>query len=371
MATPKSIDRIMLGIVLILVSVGFFIFSSASLGLLARDGASFSSVAFTQIVLGIGGGFMAMFIMSRVHYRIWRRFAFYIFLFAICLSLLVFIPGIGIEHAGARRWISVAGLSFQPTEVLKIAFVIYMATWFSIKHHFKDDFWHSIMPFLVSVLAVGAVVLMQRDTDTFLIMVAAGATMFFVRTGRWKDLLAIAVAGLVLLVILASVHDYVRLRLMSFADPGLDPQGVGYQINQSLIAVGSGGLYGRGFGQSVQKFEYLPEPIGDSIFAVFAEEFGFVGTLILLLLFSAFAFRGYRLASRAPDDFGMLLVIGLITLITLQAFLHIAAMIKLAPILGLPLPFISHGGTAMLATLASVGIILNVSKYQKKTSKIG
>lgn len=367
----KSIDRIMLGIVLILVSVGFFIFSSASLGLLARDGASFSSVAFTQIVLGIGGGFTAMFLMSRIHYRIWRRFAFYIFLFSIALSLLVFVPGIGMEHGGARRWIGVAGFSFQPTEVLKIAFIIYVATWLSIKHRFKDDFWHSVMPFLVSVLIVGVVVLLQKDTDTFLIMVTAGATMFFVRTGRWRELLTIAVAGIILIVILASVHDYLRLRLMSFINPGLDPQGVGYQVNQSLIAVGSGGLYGRGFGQSIQKFEYLPEPIGDSIFAVFAEEFGFVGTFILLLLFSAFAFRGYRLASRATDDFGMLLVIGLVTIIILQAFLHIAAMIKLAPILGLPLPFISHGGTAMLATLGSVGIILNISKYQKKNSKIG
>lgn len=369
-STPKSIDRIMLGIVLILVSVGFFIFSSASLGLLARDGASFSSVAFTQIVMGIGGGFIAMFLMSRIHYRIWRRFAFYIFLFAIALSLLVFTP-LGIEHGGAKRWVGIAGFSFQPTEALKIAFVIYTATWFSVKHRFSDNFWQSMMPFIASVLVVGAVVLMQKDTDTFLIMVTAGATMFFVRTGRWRDLLAIGIAGIILLVLLASVHDYVRLRLMSFANPDLDPQGIGYQVNQSLIAVGSGGLHGRGFGQSIQKFEYLPEPIGDSIFAVFAEEFGFVGTFVLLLLFSAFAFRGYRLAARATDDFGMLLVIGLITMITLQAFLHIAAMIKLAPILGLPLPFISHGGTAMLATLASVGIVLNVSKYQKKTTKVG
>jgi cell division protein FtsW len=362
----KSIDRIMFGIVLILVSVGFFIFSSASLGLLARSGASFSSVAFTQIVLGIGGGFAALFLMSRIHYRTWRRFAFYIFLFTIVLSLLVFVPGIGIEHGGASRWIGIAGFSFQPTEALKIAFVIYMATWFSAKHRAGEDVWQSMIPFFASVLVVGAVVLMQKDTDTFLIMVVAGATMFFVRTGRWKELLGIAVAGIILLILLASVHDYIRLRLLSFVNPGLDPQGIGYQVNQSLIAVGSGGLHGRGFGQSIQKFEYLPEPIGDSIFAVFAEEFGFVGTLFLLLLFSAFAFRGYHLAARAPDDFGMLLVIGLITMITLQAFLHIAAMIKLAPILGLPLPFISHGGTAMLANLGAVGIILNVSKYHKR-----
>lgn len=362
--TAKPVDKILLGIVLILVVGGFFVFSSAGLGLLARNGASFSSVAFTQIVLGIGGGLLALFVMSRIHYRIWRKFSFYFFLFAIGLSLLVF-TGLGMEHGGARRWLDIAGFSFQPSEILKVAFVIYVATWFSAKHKIKDDFLYSLLPFLISVGVVGVVVLLQKDTDTFLIMVAAGITMFFVRSGRWKEILAILVAGVILLAILASVHDYLRLRLMSFVNPALDPHGVGWQVNQSLIAVGSGGLHGRGFGQSIQKFEYLPEPIGDSIFAVFAEEFGFIGTFILIMLFCALAFRGYRLAARAPDDFGMLLVIGITTMIILQAFLHIAAMVKFAPVLGLPLPFISHGGTAMLVTLASVGIILNVSKFQK------
>jgi cell division protein FtsW len=153
-------------------------------------------------------------------------------------------------------------------------------------------------------------------------------------------------------------------RLTSFADPSQDPLGAGYQVQQSLIAVGSGGIAGRGFGQSIQKFEYLPEPIGDSVFAVYAEEFGFIGSVLLLALFSFFIFRGYRIATHARDLFGMLLVVGFITLIGLQAFLHIAAMVGLAPMLGLPLPFISHGGTALLATLGAMGIVLNVSKYQ-------
>lgn len=368
MTASKHVDRILLGIVLTLVGGGFFIFSSASLGLLARGGASFSSVAFTQAVLGIGGGLLAMFLMSRIHYRIWRRFAFYIFIIGILLSLMVFVPGLGFEHGGARRWIDIGGFSFQPTEALKIAFVIYMATWFSRARRAADDFWQSTVPFLASAAVVGVIMLLQRDTDTFLIMLAAGASMFFVKSGRWRDLLLMGIAAAVLIAILASVHDYIRLRLVSFLNTDWDPQGAGYQINQSLIAVGSGGLSGRGFGQSVQKFEYLPEPIGDSIFAVFAEEFGFIGTLILILLFLGFAFRGYRLATHAPDDFGTLLVVGLVTMIILQAFMHIAAMVKFAPILGLPLPFISHGGTAMLMALSAVGIILNVSKYQKRSA---
>ena len=155
-------------------------------------------------------------------------------------------------------------------------------------------------------------------------------------------------------------------RFTTFLDPSQDPQGSGYQIQQSLIAIGSGGITGRGFGQSIQKFEYLPEPIGDSIFAVYSEEFGFIGSALLVLLLTFFTFRGYKIASHATDLFGMLLVVGFMTLIITQAFLNIASMVALAPLMGLPLPFISHGGTALLATLTMVGIVLNVSKYQKK-----
>lgn len=155
-------------------------------------------------------------------------------------------------------------------------------------------------------------------------------------------------------------------RIQTFLNPSLDPQGSGYQIKQSLIAVGSGGIAGRGFGQSIQKFEYLPEPIGDSIFAVFAEEFGFIGSLVLIMIFSGFSMRGYRIATHAPDLFGMLLVVGLITLVSAQVFLNIAAMLAIAPLSGLPLPFISHGGTALFVTLGSIGIVLSVSRYQKK-----
>jgi len=155
-------------------------------------------------------------------------------------------------------------------------------------------------------------------------------------------------------------------RLTSFTNSGDDPTGSGYQVQQSLIAVGVGGLTGRGFGQSIQKFDYLPEPIGDSIFAVYAEEFGFLGGVLLVLLYIAFAFRGFRIAARGPDLFATLLVVGFVTLIVTQAFLNIAAIIGLAPLAGLPLPFVSHGGTALLTMLLMVGIILNVSKYTKR-----
>lgn len=361
-----KVDRTLLSIILLLVIGGFFIFSSASLGLLAREGARFSSVAFSQIVFGILGGGIAMFLTSQIFYRNWRKYAFYIFIATVILTLCVFVPGLGMEHGGAQRWIRLGSFTFQPAEVLKIGFIIYMATWLSGTQKVINTFKQGTLPFIGITAIVGLVMLIQPDTDTFLIMGISAVAMFVTAGGSWRDVALMAFAGVALLALLAFTRPYIMDRFMTFIDPSLDPQGSGYQIQQSLIAVGSGGITGRGFGQSIQKFEYLPEPIGDSIFAIYSEEFGFIGSSLLILLLAFFTFRGYKIASHATDLFGMLLVVGFMTLIVTQAFLNIAAMLSLAPLMGLPLPFISHGGTALLATLASVGIVLNVSKYQKK-----
>lgn len=362
----QGVDRMLLGIIILLVTAGFFIFSSASLGLLARNGASYSSVAFTQIIFGIIGGGIAMFLTSQLFYRNWRKYAFYIFGVTLFLTLLVFVPHIGWAHGGARRWILIGSFSFQPTELLKIGFIIYMATWLSGIQKVVHTFKQGTLPFVGITGIVGLLMLLQPDTDTFMIMGAAAVAMFVTAGGRWRDVGLMFLSGVLLLAALAFMRPYLMDRFTTFLHPSLDPQGKSYQVQQSLIAIGSGGLTGRGFGQSIQKFEYLPEPIGDSVFAVFGEEFGFLGSIVLITLLASFTFRGYRIASHAADLFGMLLVVGFMTLIVLQAFLNIAAMVALAPLSGLPLPFISHGGTALLATLASVGIVLNVSKYQKK-----
>jgi len=307
-----------------------------------------------------------MLFISQMHYRIWRKYAFYIFLASVLVTLLVFIPGIGFEHAGAKRWIAIGNFTFQPAEFLKIGFIIYMATWLSGMNKQITNIKHGVLPFVGIVSGVGLIMLLQPDTDTFLIMAASAVAMFITSGGKWRDVFLMGVTAVLLISILAFTRPYIKDRITTFFNPSLDPLGSSYQVQQSLIAIGSGGIGGRGFGQSIQKFEYLPEPIGDSIFAVYAEEFGFVGSVSLIALLSFFVFRGYRIATHAQDQFGMLLVVGFITLIALQTFLNIAAMVGLAPMLGLPLPFISHGGTALLATLASVGIILNVSKYQKR-----
>jgi len=353
-------------IVVTLVSTGFFIFLSASLGLLARDGASLSSVAMSQILFGLIGGGAAMFFTSQVYYRHWRKLAFYLFVGSCLLTLAVFIPGLGYEHGGARRWLDIFGFSLQPSEILKIGFILFVASWLSGARRKLHDLKTGVLPFMGFVGIVGAILLLQPDTDTFLLIAAAGLAMFIAAGGLWRHVGLMVGLAIILLIVLAMMRPYIMDRFTTFLNPEADPLGSGYQIQQSLIAVSTGGAFGRGFGQSIQKFEYLPEPIGDSIFAVFSEEFGFLGGVLLIILFSSFTFRGFKIATHANDLFGMLLVVGLMTLIATQAFLNIAAMLSVAPLMGLPLPFISHGGTALLVTLAAVGIVLNVSKYQKR-----
>lgn len=366
----RSIDRTLLILVVILVVAGFLIFSSASLGLLAREGARFSSVAFSQFLFGIVGGGLALALMASIHYRHWRRYAFYLFLLTLGITTLVFVPGLGFSYGGATRWLTIGSFSFQPAELLKIGYVIYLATWFSGVQKHITTLKFGLLPYLGFTALVGVIMLLQPDTDTFLIMAIAGLAMYITAGGRWRDVLLLGLGAVVLLTLLALSRPYIMDRLTTFMNPDLDPQGASYQIQQSLIAVGSGGLVGRGFGQSIQKFEYLPEPIGDSIFAVYAEEFGFLGSTLLIMLITAFALRGYRVAARAKDLFGTLLVVGFVTIIIMQAFLNIAAMLALAPLSGLPLPFISHGGTALFALLATIGIILNVSQYQTTTTRV-
>ncbi|MCD5381555.1 MAG: putative lipid II flippase FtsW [Candidatus Pacebacteria bacterium] len=364
MKKPKSADSVLLSLIVLMVAGGFLIFSSASLGLMARDGASFTSVAFSQFAFGVVGGGLTLLFISNVYYRNWRKYAFYIFILSLIATLAVFIPGIGMSHAGATRWIDLGFTTVQPSEFLKIGFVIYLATWFSGVHGKIGNWKYGLLPFGTIVGIVGAVMLLQPDTDTFLIMVVSGMAMFLTAGAKWRDIGLIILAGIIMIIIVAVSRPYIMDRFTTFMNPDADLLGSGYQINQSLIAVGSGGVSGRGFGQSIQKFEYLPEPIGDSIFAVYAEEFGFVGTVILIISLVFLTLRGYRTATQAGDIFGTLLVVGFMTIIIAQAFLNIGAMVALAPLSGLPLPFISHGGTALMATLASLGIVLNVSKYR-------
>lgn len=362
----KKIDRTFLFTVITLVVVGFFIFSSASLGLLAREGASFSSVAFSQIFLGIIMGSIALFVMMNVKYTHLKQYSIYIFAASLIATFLVFIPGVGFEYNGATRWISIGPLSVQPAEFLKLGFVIYFAAWLSGIRDKLGSFSYSVIPFIVLAGLVALPLLLQPDTGTFLVIMIAGFAMFIAAGARFRDILTLIGAGLLAGAALIMVRPYIMDRIRAFLDPNFDALGASYQIQQSLIAIGSGGWFGRGFGQSIQKFDYLPEPIGDSIFAVLAEEFGLIGGILLIGLFLFFAWRGLRIAGKAPDYFGGLLVIGIVILIVAQSFINIASMLGVFPLTGLPLLFVSHGGSALFFTLLSIGIVLNISRYMRK-----
>ncbi len=362
----KKADPIFFWIVLGLTLGGFFIFTSASLGLLAREsGAQFADVFFNQVFLGLFLGFIALFIMSVVDYHYLKRFSLPLFILALLATAAVFIPGIGFEHGGAWRWIDLGFFSFQPTEILKFGFVCFFASWIAtVKDKIKT--WNrGLVPLLLLLGLSGILVLLQPDTGTFGVIAGTGMVMFFAAGAKLRHILVLFLLGIAALVVLVFFKPYLQDRIMTFVNPGEDSLGAGYQVEQSLIAIGSGGTFGRGFGQSIQKFNYLPEPTNDAIFAVAAEEFGFLGGATIILAFLFFALRGMYIASRTDDLFGKMLVVGLVFIVIIQSFINIASMLALFPLTGVPLLFISHGGTALFMTLLEAGVILNVSRQMK------
>ncbi len=367
---PVPFDRYFLFIVLLISSIGLFAFVSASLGILARSESKFYGVLFNQIVLGFGFGLLGLWITTHIPYTFWRKYAFYIFIGTVVLTACVFIPGLGFAHGGARRWISIGPVSFQPAEFLKLGFVIYFSAWLAWMNKKGEDFKNKIIPFMVILAVVATVLLRQPDTKSLILIMAAACGMLFVSGVSWKKVALIVGLGLVAIVILAFVRPYVMSRIKTYINPSSDPLGSSYQIKQSLIAIGSGGIFGRGLGQSVQKFNYLPEPQGDSVFAVIGEEFGFVGSSMLVVLYVFLAIRGYKIAMHASDSFGRYLVVGIVTILVGQSFLNMMSLVGLFPLTGVPLVFISHGGTSLAIALASAGIVLNVSAHENREKNV-
>ncbi len=364
MHNQNSVDRVFLSIVILLLVAGFLIFVSASLGTLASNEGKFYNLLVSQLGFGLVLGSGAMFVFSRLKYQFWRKNAFWIFLASIVLSTLVFVPGIGMEHGGAKRWIDLGVTTLQPGEVLKFGVIVYLAAWFTfIKKRIHSPYF-GFYPLMAMLGIAGGLLIAQPDTGTFLIAAAAGVAMYIAAGGRWRDIFLLILLAVVLVGVLAFFKPYVKDRITTLFHHD-DFQGSGYQVKQSLIAVGSGGVFGKGFGQSIQKFNYLPEAQGDSIFAVLSEEFGLVGSSAIVVLYVLFALRGLWIAAHAPDKFGGLFATGLVVLITSQSFINIGSMLAIAPLTGVPLVFISQGGTALLLGMAEVGILLNISRYRR------
>ncbi len=361
MRAKRQEDRVLLLIVLTLIVAGFAIFLSASLGQVGRDNASFQTIALKQLGVLLGGLILTI-VFANLPYKYLKPYSPYLFILALVLTGLVFIPSLGLSYGGAKRWLELGLFTIQPSEFLKFTFIVFLAAWAGARKDRLKNLTSGFLPFLIFLSLVGTLMILQPDTGTLMVMGIGAVSIFIVAGGYWRHFFLLCLLGVLALGFLAVTRPYVRDRIETFLNPKQDLTGSSYQINQSLIAIGSGGLLGRGFGQSVQKFNFLPQPIGDSIFAVTSEEFGLLGATLLVILYLIFALWGLKIISRVVDPFGRLLGTGLIMLITGQAFINIGAMLGLLPLTSVPLPFISHGGTALLFALIEVGIILNISK---------
>lgn len=321
---------------------------------------------FSRQLMWVVIGLVAMVIVSKIDYHIWRCYAGIALVSSIVLLLLVFIPGIRSEFGTARSWINVFGFSFQPSELVKLTFLIYLATWLEAKKGELKSVYGGIVPFLITLGVIGGLMAAQPDLGTFFVISFMATVVFFVGGGKFKHLFMTAViAGLVLFLAVYASSSYQSDRFKCYQDPTFDTQEECYQINQSLIAVGSGGVFGRGLGQSRQKFMYLPEVWGDSIFPIIAEEIGFVFSSLVLIIFLFLFYRILQVAKAAPDIYGMSLATGVVAWLSVQMFLNIGGQLNLIPMTGVPLPFISAGGSSALSSLIALGIVINISKQTK------
>jgi cell division protein FtsW len=308
-------------------------------------------------------GLPLFFFGYRVDYSFWKKVAPLMILGAIILMVAVFIPGLGFSHGGARRWIDLGFINFAPAEIFKLSLIVYLAAWFDKKGGDIKGFFSSTLPFFFILLLSAGLIMAQPDLGTMMVVAFTSGAIYFVAGANFFHVLLMGGGGIAAVMTLILTSNYRTQRLMIFLNPGNDTGGHGYQINQALLAIGSGGLFGLGFGHSRQKFNYLPEAASDSIFAITAEELGFFRTSFVVLLFLVIAYQGYKVSQKAPDVFSRLLAIGITTWIAVQGLLNISAMLSIIPLTGIPLPFISMGSTSTVVLMLASGILLNISRH--------
>ncbi len=306
-------------------------------------------------------GFVIFFIISRIKYTIWEKLATPLFFVSLGLLILVLLQRFGMTALGARRWISFGFINFQPSEIVKFTICVYFA-----KVASKGK---SALSYFIPLVLVAGLIMLQPDLGTTLVVLLIGFSQIFVADVNLLYVVGSAVVGIIGTVILILSSPYRKARLTTFFQSTSDPLGASYHIRQVLLALGSGGIFGVGFGASRQKYSFLPEASTDSIFAVIAEELGLIGALIIISLFLFFVMRGLKIAKAAPDKFSSVLAVGISAWIGGQAFLNIASMVSLVPLTGIPLPFISYGGSSLVMILSACGILLNISKFTNNERK--
>ena len=366
----KPFDFVLFITVLIMLAFGvIMVLSASSPSALSESGNSYAYVT-TQAVSAILG-IILMLIISKIDYKFYAKFYKIAYWFSIVILLAVLIPGVGKSSGGATRWINLMGVTtFQPSEIVKIALIVFYAVFLSKNKEKLGRFGAGfITPFLIVVPIIAILIFVQSHLSVCVVIILVISVMMLIAGTKLRYFLTCGVlgatgglGGLYLIAKITGEGMYRLNRITAFMDPWADAKGTGWQIIQSLYAIGSGGLFGVGLGNSTQKYLYLPEPHNDFIFAVLAEELGFIGCLLVIILFAIFIWRGILISMKAKDMFGSLLAVGITSQIGIQAIINIAVVTSSMPNTGMPLPFFSYGGTALLILLCSVGILLNISR---------
>lgn len=347
-------DLLTLGVVILLTLFGLLMVYDASQFEAFREYGN-KYYFFRSQLVWVALGFLSLSFFSFFDYHRLAKIALPLFVFSFFLLLIVFVPGLGISAGGAHRWLRIFGFTIQPAEIIKLAAVIFLAV--SFKTRVKS------LMFLILLGAIGLIIgLLQKDLGSAVVFSMVAFGIYFLANAPLVHFIGLFLAGGVGFVVFTLIAPYRKQRVMAFLDPFADPQGFSYHISQVLIALGSGGWLGLGVGQSRQKYSFIPEVTTDSIFSVVGEEFGFLGSLVLISLIGFLVWRGFKIAEKATDNFGMLLASGITLWIGVQAVVNLASMVSLTPLTGVPLPFISYGGSALLANLTAVGILINISR---------
>lgn len=357
-------DFILITVTLTLLAVGLIMVYSAS-AIWAEykfnDGFFFAK----RQLFFAGLGFAAMLIMMRVDYWSWQKWAKPLLIICFVLLLAVLIPGIGMERNGSRSWIGVGAFSIQPSEFIKLALIVFLAKFLAENQRYITTVKKGLAPSLSLVFLAFGLIMLQPDLGTGTVTVGTCIVMLFVAGARIFHFAVMGLAGLAGFVFLIASAPYRMARITAFMDPWQDPLNSGFQIIQSLYAIGPGGLFGLGLGESRQKFFYLPEPQTDFIFAILSEELGFIGGSFVILLFALLLWRGIKIALGAPDLFGSFLAVGIISMIAIQVMINIGVVTGLMPVTGITLPFLSYGGSSLTIMLMAVGVLLNISRHAR------
>lgn len=357
-------DALMMIATLLLLAIGVVMVYSASSVLSFHDfGDSYYYVK-RQLLFAVLG-ILAMFAMMNIDYWVWKKYAKIGLIVCFVLLLVVLIPGLGVVRGGARSWLGIGSFGIQPSEFMKIGMILFLAKLLSEEQNKITQFTKGLMPPLLIMGTAFGLIMLQPDLGTGAVLVGASLLIIYTAGARIAHLSLLALIGVAGLVGLILAAPYRLQRITAFLDPWQDPLGAGYQSIQSMYAIGPGRLSGLGFGNSLQKYNYLPEPQTDFIFSIIGEELGFIGGATVLILFAILVWRGLRTAIAAPDTFGSLLAVGVAGMVAVQVIINIGVVIGMMPVTGITLPLISYGGSSLTLMLTSIGILLNISRYSR------